>query len=66
MPVLDDSSEYSLALSCQIAMDVFTVMQHGAVSGALVDVEAVLSPDVRLTWLDDKVTTQVCRSFWSL
>ena len=42
VPALDDSSEFSLALSCHFASDVFTVMQHG-LSGELVDVEAVLS-----------------------
>ena len=42
VPVLDDSSECSVALSCHFAFDVFTVMQHGF-SGDLVDVEAVLS-----------------------
>ena len=56
VPAVDDSSECCLALTCHFALDVFTVMQHG-LSGALVDIEAVLSaaaPDLD----DDKVTTQ--------
>ena len=42
VPALDDSSEFSLALSCHFPSDVFTVMQHG-LPGELVDVEVVLS-----------------------
>ena len=42
VPALDDSCEFSLALSCHFALDVFRVMQHG-LPGELVDVEAVLS-----------------------